>query len=44
MRRLTQIAVLGAVAFAFMYFEFPLPLLPTFGPLRRAAAASLATF
>ena len=30
MRRLTQIAVLGAVAFAFMYFEFPLPLLPTF--------------
>lgn len=30
MRRLTQVAVLGAVAFAFMYFEFPLPPFPPF--------------
>ena len=30
MRRLTQVAVLGAVAFAFMYVEFPLPPFPTY--------------
>lgn len=30
MRRFTQVAVLGAIAFTFMYFEFPLPLLPAF--------------
>ncbi|HEU5298908.1 MAG TPA: ECF transporter S component [bacterium] len=28
MRRFTQIAVLGSIAFTFMYFDFPLPLLP----------------
>lgn len=28
MRRLTQVAVLGAVAFTFMYVEFPLPFFP----------------
>ncbi len=30
MRRLTQVAVLGAVAFAFMYFDFPIPPFPAF--------------
>ncbi len=30
MRRLTQVSVLGAVAFSFMYFEVPLPLFPQF--------------
>lgn len=30
MRRFTQVAVLGAVAFAFMYFDFPIPPFPTF--------------
>lgn len=30
MRKSTQIAVLGAVAFAFMYFEFPLPFFPPY--------------
>lgn len=30
MRRFAQIGMLGAVAFAFMYFDFPLPLFPTF--------------
>lgn len=30
MRRFTQIAVLGAIAFTFMYFDFPLPFLPPF--------------
>lgn len=30
MRRLTQVAVLGAVAFAFMYFDFPIPPFPGF--------------
>lgn len=30
MRRYTQVALLGAVAFAFMYFEFPLPFFPQF--------------
>lgn len=30
MRRLTQVAVLGAIAFAFMYFDFPIPPFPTF--------------
>lgn len=30
MRRLSQVAVLGAVAFAFMYFEFPLPPFPPY--------------
>lgn len=30
MRQLTQVAVLGAVAFAFMYFDFPIPPFPTF--------------
>jgi len=28
MRRFTQVAVLGAIAFSFMYFEFPLPPFP----------------
>jgi len=30
MRRFTQVAVLGAIAFTFMYFDFPLPLFPAF--------------
>ncbi len=30
MRRLTQVAVLGSVAFAFMYFDFPIPPFPAF--------------
>ncbi|HEY3247700.1 MAG TPA: ECF transporter S component [bacterium] len=30
MRRLTQVALLGAVAFALMYFEFPLPGFPPY--------------
>lgn len=30
MRRFTQVAVLGAIAFTFMYFDFPLPFFPTF--------------
>lgn len=30
MRRFTQVAVLGAVAFAFMYFDFPLPFFPPY--------------
>ncbi len=30
MRRLAQVGVLGAVAFAFMYFDFPLPGFPVF--------------
>ena len=30
MRRFTQVAVLGAVAFAFMYFDFPIPPFPAF--------------
>lgn len=30
MRRFTQVAVLGAIAFTFMYVEFPLPFFPTF--------------
>lgn len=30
MRRFTQVAVLGAIAFTFMYFDFPLPFLPAF--------------
>lgn len=28
MRRFTQVAVLGAIAFSFMYFDFPLPFFP----------------
>lgn len=30
MRRFTQVAVLGAIAFSFMYFDFPLPFFPAF--------------
>lgn len=30
MRRITQIAVLGSIAFAFMYFEFPFPFFPPY--------------
>lgn len=30
MRRFTQVAVLGAIAFTFMYFDFPLPFFPPF--------------
>ncbi len=30
MRRLTQVSVLGAVAFAFMYFDVPIPPFPAF--------------
>ncbi|MGH7753492.1 MAG: ECF transporter S component [Gemmatimonadales bacterium] len=30
MRRFTHVAVLGAIAFSFMYFDFPLPPFPTF--------------
>ena len=30
MRRLVQVAVLGAVAFAFMYVDFPIPPFPSF--------------
>lgn len=30
MRRYTQVAVLGAIGFAFMYFDFPLPFFPPY--------------
>lgn len=30
MRRFTQVALLGAIAFTFMYFDFPLPFFPAF--------------
>jgi len=30
MKRFTQVAVLGAIAFSFMYFDFPLPFFPAF--------------
>lgn len=30
MRRFTHVAVLGAIAFSFMYFDFPLPPFPAF--------------